>query len=209
MWDNRCALCPRKQGVCIQCASGKCAISFHPSCVAASDLKMHVKQLPDGQGYGLFAFCSKHKSWHMKIYIHIGCGIFTQDSFKYNHSIIINSMHTSTSTNSFQIDINLIINRDKLSTSRWGRLYVWAGWGLVIRLPQQTARVKLVYCQCISLSASSIVGTSRRRRQTDSNPSQTLLLREVSGQATITVNHQFQRPCFNYVYLSWHTYYIM
>ena len=49
----------------------------------------------------------------MKIYIHIGCGIFTQDSFKYNHSIIINSMHTSTSTNSFQIDINGIIKLPK------------------------------------------------------------------------------------------------
>lgn len=59
-WKLRCMLCNKKQGVCIQCASGRCAAAFHPSCAREAGFKMTIKELGDKQDLAMLAFCPKH-----------------------------------------------------------------------------------------------------------------------------------------------------
>ncbi|GAQ91848.1 FYVE/PHD zinc finger-containing protein [Klebsormidium nitens] len=55
-----CVLCKVKQGVCIQCSHGQCAVAFHPLCARANKLQMEIASREDSEEVELRAFCAKH-----------------------------------------------------------------------------------------------------------------------------------------------------
>eukprot|EP00898_Chlorokybus_atmophyticus_P004315 jgi/Chlat1/4885/Chrsp31S04906 len=59
-WKLVCTLCRQRQGACIQCCYGHCAVSYHATCARRAGVRMEVVSGPRGENLELRSYCGKH-----------------------------------------------------------------------------------------------------------------------------------------------------